>query len=149
QQDADVLAQRRIVLDHQDAAYALVQLLFQGCDRLDHLVACSRLQGVADRAQVQCRLRMVGNRYDVNGDMPRGRIALEPLEHHQPRVVRQPHVQENAAGLHFTGEAQALVCIGGVDAIEIELVRQVVQDLGKGVVILDDENQARPPCPVV
>ena len=53
QQQLEVLAQRRVVLDDQDALDLLLQALLEPADRLQQLLARGRLEHVADRAELE------------------------------------------------------------------------------------------------
>lgn len=142
QQRADAFAQGGIVLDHEHAPHALRHARLEPADRLGQLLASARLEGVANRAPMQRGLGVVADRDQVGRDMTRGGIVLEPVEQRQPRLVGQCHVEQDAARLVLAREFQPLARGGGVDAVEIEFVRQRVENAGKGDIVLDHEDQA-------
>ncbi len=85
------------------------QLGFELLERLDQLLALDRLQRVADRAALERLVRVVGDRDDVDRNVPRVGVALQLIEDAQARVVRQVHVEQDRARMVERGGRQPVV----------------------------------------
>ena len=140
----DALALPFVVFDDEHAAEALGELRFEPLERLDQLLALDRLQRVADRAELERLLRVVGDRDDVDRDVARLRIALELIEHAEAGVIRQIDVEQDRAGLVLRGRREPVVRRVRHDALEAELVRQVAQDRRETRVVFDDQDASGP-----
>ena len=138
---ANALALPRVVLDHQHAPQTLRELRFQALERLDQLLALRRLQGVADRAELERLLLVVRHRHHVNRNVPRPRIALQLIENAEARMIGKIDVQQYGARLIFRGRDQSVVRAVRHDALKAHLARQVAQDHRKRQVVLDHQNQ--------
>ena len=77
-------------------------------DRVDQLLALDRLERVADRAALERLVRVVVDRDDVHRDVARARVALEPVEHAEARMVGQVDVEQDGARLEPGRHRQAL-----------------------------------------
>ena len=62
------------------------------------MLARARLERVADRAEMQRDVGVIGRRDDVNRNVARERIVLEPFEHRQARAVGQADIEQHIAG---------------------------------------------------
>src|SRR6185369_15602968 len=78
----------------------------------------------------------------VDGNVPRDRIALQPLQHRETRGVGQANVQQNAARLQLARESKAVDARRGMGAIEVEVVSETVEDPGEMRIVLDGEDEA-------
>ncbi len=142
EQRVDALTQRRIVFHHEHAAHALRRARFELADRDGQFVARARLERIADRAEMQRDIGMISRGNDVNRNMARERIVLEPFEHGQARLVRQTDIEQDAVRLHLARAFDALRRAGRVHAVEIEFVREVVENVREIQIVFDDENRA-------
>ena len=111
---------------------ALRELRFQPLQRLDQLLALHGLHGVAERAHRERLLGVVGDRDDVHGNVPRLRIAFELIQHAEPGMIRQVHVEQDRLRPISSGRSQPSRGRMRDHALEAHLVRQVAQDAGKG-----------------
>lgn len=84
---------------------------------------------------------MVVHRQHVDGNVAGVGVALEPFQNAEAGLVRQADVEQDGARPVLARELVAFVAGGGMDAVEIELVRQVVQDGGEAQVVFDDKDQ--------
>ena len=110
-------------------------------ERVDQLFALHRLERVADRAELQRLLRVVGHRDDVHRDVARVRVALELIEHAKARMVGQVDVEHDRARVIRRGGRQAVVRRVRQDALKAHLVREIAQDRREPHVVLDDEDR--------
>jgi len=74
--------------------------------------------------------------------VPRGRVPLEAIEHRQPGVIRQVHIEHDRGGPEFLRERHAGVRGLRDEALEAEVVREVVENPRKRGIVLDDEQHA-------
>ena len=79
------------------------------------------------------------------GNVTVSRIALQAIEQGQARAVGQRTSSRTPVGGSSVASAKPSSVVLGDDAVELEFVREVVQDAGEGGVVFDDEDQpARP-----
>ena len=78
-------------------ACSATNLRLELLERLDQLLALDRLERVADRAELERLLRVVGDRDDVHRDVARARVALELVEHAEAGVIGQADVEQDRA----------------------------------------------------
>ena len=89
---------RVVVLDDQHAAQALCENFASSrCSASTSSLALDRLERVADRAQLERLVRVVGDRDDVHRDVARARVALELVEHGEAGVIGQVDVEQDRA----------------------------------------------------
>ena len=129
----------RVVLDDQHPPHTLRKLRFQAPQRLDELFALRRLQCIADRAQFQCLAFVVRDRDHVNRDVPRARIALQRVEHAEPGMIGQVHVQEDCTRQILPRGNESLVGGCGGDALKAHLVHQIAQNHRESGVVFDQQ----------
>ncbi len=103
QQRVDALAQRGVVLDDQHAPHALRRTRFQLADRTRQRFACAGFERVANGAEMQRDIGMIRRRHDVDRNVARKRIVLEPFEHGQARLVGQTDIEQDAVRLQVAG----------------------------------------------
>ena len=116
--------------------------MLQPFQHLGKLLPFDRFEHIAHRAARQRRMRMVGHRYAMHWNMPRIDVALQPVEHGQPAMVGQPHVQDDRLRHKLARQRHALVRAFGQQALEIQFARQVAQYAGEGRIILDKQDDA-------
>ena len=102
------------------------------------------LQRVADGAKLERLAAVIASGDHVHRNMPGARIALQLIEHAQPREVRQIDVEHDGARVKLLRGGQPVLRRVHHHALKAHLVRQVAQDLGEGHVVLDDQNEPFP-----
>ena len=82
-------------------------------------------------------------RHHVHRDVAGLGVLLEPLQHRQagPSVSS---CQQDGVGQELAGQRKAVARAVRNQAAVLKLMREVVEDAGKGRVVLDRENQAPP-----
>ena len=99
QQLADGVALHRVVLDDQHPPHGAGELRLPGRrSTLGQVLALDRLDQVADRAERQRGLAVVGAGDDVDRDVAGLVVALQPVEHREARLVGQADVEHDGAG---------------------------------------------------
>ena len=73
------------------------------------------------------------------GNVARGRVELELVEHRPAEHVGQEDVERDGGGVELPGQGQAHRALGGDDALEALVARQAQQDAGVVRIVLDDE----------
>ena len=132
-----------IVLDDEDAAQLPREPVTQPFERLDDLLALDRLQVVTDRAERARFLGMIGDRRDVDRDVPRVRVLLQLIEDAEARMVGQVHVEQDRARPITSCRLEAFAGRVRDDALEAHLVRELLEDRGEAQVVLDHEDDPR------
>ncbi len=109
---------------------------------LDQLLALDRLDHVADGAQRECRLGVIACRDDMDRDVARLDVAFQPVEDGESGLVGQSDIEHDRVGHELLGERDRFFGRSGNQAAETHFARQVAQDGGEGIVVLDDQEAA-------
>ena len=75
----------------------------------------------------------------LDGNVARGGILLQVVEHGPAEHVGQKHVQRNGGGVKLAGQRQSLSATGGDEDLESLVVGQVAQDAGVVRIVFDDQ----------
>ena len=137
-------AQAGVVFHDQQAAVGVLGPLADALDGRDQLLAQGRLHHVADGTHLEGRQAALLCRHDVHRDVPRGGVALEPLQHRQARDVGQAHVEQHAHGPQLLRQHQGLGAVLGHHAFEIHLLDHRAQGLRERTVVLDGQQHLAP-----
>ena len=135
----DRLALDVVVLDDQEALGARggeVPEALEG--RLDALGG-RRLDEVGKRAAGEDGLALFVDRDDLHGDVPRGRVELEVVQHGPAEHIGQVDVQGDGIGAELPGKGEARRAPGGHDHLEARVAGQAQDDPRLVRVVLDDE----------
>ncbi len=152
EQPGDRLALNVIVLDDQNPVHALRQLGLELLQNVGQFVALDRLEHVAHGAERESGLRVIRPGNHVNRDVLGLHVALQAIEDRETRLVRQADIENDRARHMLLGERQRLLGGARHQGLEPHLARQVAQDAGEGLVILDHQQDAfadRQPVAVV
>ncbi len=133
---------QRVVLDQQDAFDLLHQLGLQPAEYLLEVLAGGGFQCIAHRAHLQRGFLAILDRHHVHRDVSREGAFLEPLEHRQPRVVRQAHVEQDGIGAVLQRRIEAFVGVLRDQAAILQLMGQLAQDAGELRLVLDHQHHA-------
>jgi hypothetical protein len=79
---------------------------------------------------------------DVHGDVARGGVVLQPVQHGPARRSRQVDVQRDGVGPVLARQLEPGLAVQRDDPLEPLLARHVEQDAGEADVVLDDEHHA-------
>src|ERR1700683_968646 len=101
-----------------------------------------RLQRVADRAERESRLRVVGGRNHMNWNMTGANVSIQPIEHPKPGMVRQTDVQHDRSRNECLSEGERLGRAAIDKTFEFHLVGKIAKDAGETLVVLDDQKDA-------
>ena len=104
------------------------------------------LQRKAHGAKRQRRLCVVVDRHHVDRNVSRVGIALQPIEQGQSGTVGKDDVQQNAVRRGSRASAMPSSVVVAIDAVEVELVREIEENPGERDVVLDDQNEAPGPA---
>jgi hypothetical protein len=63
---------------------------------------------------------------DLHGNVPGDGVALQPVEHCETGVIGQFHVENDGRRTELQSKLHALVCRGPDQAVEANLVREVI-----------------------
>ena len=109
--------------------------------RLEHLDR-GRLLDDCRRAGHQRRLRLLDARDDVHRDVPRRRVALQPVEHRPAVQHRQAHVEHDRVRPELAREREPGVAAERDEPLEAALARDLQLGAGEVGVVLDDQDDA-------
>ena len=84
-------------------------------------------------------LALFVDRDDLHGDVPRGRVELEVVQHGPAEHVGQVDVQRDGIGAELPGKGKARRAPGGHDHLEARVASQAQEDARLMRVVLDDE----------
>ena len=129
EQVAHALALALVILHHQHAAQVLGELGLQPLQGVDQFLALDGLERVADGTPPHGFLRIVRDRDHVHGNVARGRVALELVQHAQAREIGQVDIEHDGVGLIVGRHGQAVGRRIGHVALEIHLACQLRQDV--------------------
>src|ERR1700689_4344750 len=101
-----------------------------------------RLPRLADRAERESRLRVVGGRNHMNWNMTGANVSLQPIENPKAGMVRQTDVQHDSVWKKFRCERERLGRAAGDKAFELHLVGEILKDANETLVVLDDQKDA-------
>ena len=136
------VALNRIVFDDKNPAHALRQPRLELLQNFSQILVFHRFQLVADRAEREGGLRVVGRRNHVDRDMARARIALQLIKHPKAGMIRQPHIQHDGARNELRGKREPLGRAACDQALELHFVRKVLQDASETVIVFDNQEDA-------
>ena len=142
---AQFLAPLGIRLDHEQLPLVPVHVAEQGGqDLIERIPGLDRLHGHTDRPPTKGAFPVLVRGDDIDGDVPRGRGVLEPLEHAPAVDVRKGDVEGDRVRGVLSREAQR----GGAVSRDQRLVPMVVGDveehLREGPVVLENQEDAVP-----
>src|SRR5687767_2565990 len=136
------VALRLVVFDDQQRAHlAIVERL----DRVEGVIQVLPLAGLGDEglgAQAHAAMRIVGHRDHVYGDVTRGGIVLEAIEHVPAVETRQIEVERDGVGTMLPGHLQADVAANGRQYAELVFAAEIHQDARKRLIVFDDQQYA-------
>ncbi len=136
----------RIILDDENSAHPLRELRLELLENLSQVFTLHRLQHVADGAERERRLRVVGGRNHMNRNMTGANVALQLIEHPKAGMVRQTDVQHDCARNEFLGKRERLGRAAGDKTFELHLVGKIAKDASETLVVLDDQKDAPLPA---
>ena len=116
----------------------------EGLDPVEALlqaVGRRRLDQVGEGAVGQAVLPLFLERDDLHGDVPRGRIELEVVEHGPAEHVGQEDVEGDGGRAVLAGQEQAPAARAGDDPLEALVAGQAQQDAGVMRIVLDDQQR--------
>ncbi len=70
-------------------------------------------------------------------------VVLQPVEHGEAGMVRQPHVEDHRMRQILPRRQHPVIGGRGDDALEAELMGEIEQDAGEGEVVLHHQDQPR------
>ena len=142
--DADELDDRLalvlVVLDHEQVADTAVDEGRERGERVLEPLARDGLLEERDRAGPQRLLAAVAAGDDVHRDVPRRRVALQPVEQRRAVDHRQLEVEQDRVGLVLVREREAGVAAERDERLEPTLAGDLLDGAGELGVVLDDED---------
>ncbi len=127
-QAGNAVALQVVVFHQQHTLDLLGQLGFQAREHVLELFTGGGLHRVTDGAHVHGGFDAVFHGNHMHRDMAGVGVFLEALQHGQPGMVGQAHVQQDRIGDVFLGEAVALVRAMGHQAVVAQLMSEVEED---------------------
>ena len=109
-------------------------------ERLVERLAIDRLGEIAPSRPAASPVRLFQHRNDVDRDVPRLRIVLQPVEHRPAVHARQLDVERDGVGLVVAGHRQADVAAHRRQALEALLARHAIRMPTNEQVVLDDQD---------
>ena len=107
QQVDDARALQVVVLDDQQAPHLRRDVRLQPVERALEIDGRRRLHEVREGAVRQPVLLLFLDREHLHGNVPRGRVELQVVEHRPPQHVGQEHVEGDRRGTEFPGQREA------------------------------------------
>src|SRR5450432_4540865 len=92
---------------------------------------------------------MVRGRNHVDRNVPRQWIMFESIEDREARAIRQPDIEHDRARSVALRHGETVFGCGREQALEFELVAEIVEDPREGEIVLDNEKGARRRCNLV
>ena len=130
-----------VVDDEQPADGAVDERLDPAEDGLENLDRSGLLDD-SRGAGHQGGLRLLDARDDVHRDVPRRRVALQPVEHRPAVHHRQAHVEHDRVRLELACEGEPGVAAQRDESLEAALACDLQLGAGEVGVVLDDQDDA-------
>src|SRR5450432_840029 len=89
---------------------------------------------------------MVRGRNHVDRNVPRQWIMFESIEDREARAIRQPDIEHDRARSVALRHGETVFGRGREQALEFELVGEIVEDPRERGIVLDNEKGARRRC---
>ena len=103
---ADSIALHRIIFHNKNTAHRAGELFFQRFKRMGQILTLHGLHQIAHRTERQGGLLVIACRDDMDGDVARRILALEPVQHGEAGLIGQAKVQHDGAGAKPPGEIE-------------------------------------------
>jgi hypothetical protein len=140
----DAAALHLVVFDHEQVAHRLLDEAGDPVEGAVERVGADRLLQVRDRALAQPALPLVHARHDVHGDVARGGVVLELVEHGPAVDPRQRDVERDRVRPVLLGELERGLPVGGDEGLESLVARHAHQHAREVDVVFDDHDDAVP-----
>ena len=101
-----------------------------------------RLGHERERAALEAVLALLFDGEHLHGDVPRGRIVLELVEHGPAQHVGQEHIERDGVGLVLARQRQRIGAVLRDQHLEALAVRGLEQHPRVARLVLDDEHRA-------
>ena len=76
----------------------------------------------------------------MHGNVAGAQVVLQPVEHEQAGMIRQADIEDDRMRQILAGKRHAIIRRAGHDAAEAEFTGEIIEDAGKGRIVLDGQH---------